>query len=103
MTDGGAGATGSPVTVDDVLSGVRARLPDVRIERLQVSHPADDDNLWSTAHGGSASRFSPVQIETHTGGLPPFLIEGDGAGQRYETSGADEAVDVILEWLGPAS
>jgi hypothetical protein len=31
------------------------------------------------------------------GGRPPFLIEGDGRGQRRRTSGVREAVDLIVE------
>jgi hypothetical protein len=84
-----------PVTIDRVLDELRARVPDVRIERLKVKWPADDDNLWFIGSGP----FPDVQIGSHPDGLPPFLIEGKGTGERRETSDVADAVDVIVRWL----
>jgi hypothetical protein len=88
--------SGGPV--DAVFSALEARFPDIVIERLQVSHPdADDDNLWFIRTHTDAA--VAVQIETHPGGEPPFLVEGDDAGQRVETSSAGEAITVATGWL----
>jgi hypothetical protein len=83
--------------VEQVLGAVRSRLPSVRIERLQVKHPGDDDNLWFIT-----SNETEIQIETHPGGCPPFLIEGGLPDQRRKTSDVSEAVELILGWFaGP--
>lgn len=52
------------------------------IDRLQVSHPADDDNLRFITFRG---RSIEAQIETRTDGPPLFLIEGPGTRQRRPT------------------
>jgi hypothetical protein len=86
--------SGGPV--DAVFAALEARFPGVVLERLQVSHPGDDDNLWFVrAHVDAAVT---IQIETRPGGQPPFLVEGDDVYQRAETSGADEAVALAAGW-----
>jgi hypothetical protein len=83
------------VNIDSVLDELRERLPEVHIERLKVTWPADDDNLWYIRSGAGPE----VQIECRSEGRGPFLIEGDGRGQRMETADAREAVNTIVEWL----
>ncbi len=86
-----------------VLSAVRQADPSLRIDRLQVTHPADDDNLWLFSEGSAREvakgESIEVQIATHQGGQPPFLIESSGYDQRLTTSDVGEAVAVILTWL----
>jgi hypothetical protein len=84
--------TGGPV--DEVLARVRAAVPGLVVERLQVTHPADDDNIYFLGDGHDADR---VQIDTGAGGRPPFLIE---ATERFETSDVAEAASVVSSWLG---
>jgi hypothetical protein len=86
-----------PITIERLFDELRARLPDVEIERVKVKWPADDDNLWYIRSGGD----SEVQIGCRPEGRGPFLIEGDDPRQRVEAAHADEAVDAILEWLTP--
>lgn len=86
--------TGGPV--DAVLASLHAARANLSIQRLRVSHPADDDNLWFI---GVAGQPDDVQIDAHPGGQPPFLIEGNDDGQRLSTSDTDEAVATILSWL----
>lgn len=83
----------SPVEL--VLAEVRRRAPSAVIEQLQVAHAADDDDLWFIRD----STRVEVQIGSHPGGQPPFLVEGDMAEQREETSEVHRAVELILEWL----
>jgi hypothetical protein len=85
---------GDPVEV--VLARLRQHRPAIRIERLRVKYPADDDNLWFI--GGTAG--SKVQIETGPDHAPPFLIEGDQWDQRRHVPDVDAAVALILDWLG---
>jgi hypothetical protein len=83
-------------SVEAVFAQLRKRLPSVSIDQLAVKHPADDDNLWFI----KAEAHCEVQIGSHPGGRPPFLIEGNMPGQRQETSEVAEAVDLIVGWLG---
>ena len=83
-------------TVEAVFALLRQRLPSVSIVRLAVKYPADDDNLWFIRAGGERE----VQIGSHPGGRPPFLIEGDLPDQRHWTSEVAETVDFIVAWLG---
>ena len=73
---------------------VREGLPDATIERLQVTHPADDENLWFVRRGDRE-----VQFDCHPGGQPPFLVEGDGLDQRQSAGSAEAAAKVIVKWL----
>jgi hypothetical protein len=100
--EGTAGAQGrlrlmgtSPV--DEVISAVRERRPGVQIDRLEVTHPVDDENLWFFRAASGAD----VQLESGPGGVGPFLIEGDRVGQRAEASDVSGAVEIVLDWLGP--
>ncbi|MDQ3641346.1 MAG: hypothetical protein M3450_07760, partial [Actinomycetota bacterium] len=83
-------------SVETVFALLRQCLPSVSIVRLAVKYPADDDNLWFIRADGRRE----VQIGSHPGGRPPFLIEGDLPDQRHETSEVAEAVDSIVAWLG---
>jgi hypothetical protein len=80
--------------LDQVLARVRAALPWLVVERLEVTHPADDDNVYFLGEEHGAGR---VQIDTGDDGRPPFVIE---AQERFETSDVAEAVAVVSSWLG---
>src|SRR5258708_31631538 len=79
--------------LDDVLDEVRRRVPGLVVERLLVSHRADDDNVYFIGDQRGRGR---VQVDTRPGGQPPFLIED---GRRTETSDPVQAAEVILAWL----
>jgi hypothetical protein len=87
--------------VDEVFRRVRASVPGVRVERLSVKFPADDDNVWWVWTGAERrlDAVRSVQIDSASDGAPPFLIEGDGDGERLETKDAAVAVAAILRWL----
>jgi hypothetical protein len=84
--------TGGPV--DEILARVRATVPGLTVERLQVTHSGDDDNVYFL---GDEHDVDCVQIDTGADGRPPFLIE---AGERFETSDVAEAASVVSSWLG---
>jgi hypothetical protein len=83
--------TGGPL--DDVLDAVRAQVPWLVIERLTVTHPVDDHNVYFL---GDAEDYNRVQVDTSPNGQPPFLIEGT---ERLETSDLAEAIATIVTWL----
>jgi hypothetical protein len=82
-------------TVEEIFDELRAQLPSVVIERIQVKWPADDDSVWFVRSDAPGS----VQVDTCPGGYAPFLIEGGEPNQRRETSDVHEAVGLILDWL----
>lgn len=69
--------TGGPI--DEVFAGLRREFPDLAIERLVGTHPADDDNVfWISVRLSPRFRgWESVQVDTYPGGRPPFLLEGD--------------------------
>jgi len=85
--------TGGPI--DDVFDQLREHVPGLIIERLEVKHPADDDNLYCLFFA-DWDKFENIQVETADGGQPPFLIEN---GQQHETTDITEAVTLIRAWL----
>jgi hypothetical protein len=87
--------TGGPL--DDILDQVRRHNGDLVVERLQVTHPADDDNVYFL---GDTSRLDRVQLDTAPNGQPPFLIE---AHESMTTSDPTLASTVIQDWLGHSS
>lgn len=80
-----------------VVDLVRSRAPAVVVERLVGSHSTDDDRVFRF---GPASNPGRVRIDTGPNGRPPFLVEAE---QRFTTDNPEDAADVILAWLGPAS
>ena len=77
-----------------MLYAVRAQVPWLVVQRLTVTHPVDDDNVYFL---GDAEDHNRVQVDTSGNGRPPFLIEG---AERLETSDPAEAVATIVTWLG---
>jgi len=87
--------TGGPL--DDVFDQLRQHVPTLIVERLQVTYPADDDNVYFV---GDQHDLDRVQIDTYPGGQPPFLIENGG---RHQTADTAEAVAIIRNWLEQGS
>jgi hypothetical protein len=86
-----ADRTGGPV--DEVFDQLRERVSGLTIERLQVTHPADDDNVYFIGDQHGPGR---IQIDTSPAGEPSFLIENGG---RHQTSDPAEAATIIHGWL----
>lgn len=91
-TWGSADLTGGPI--DEVFAALRRAFPDVKIERLAVTHSADDDNVWFISRMGKS--YS-LQIDSMPNGEPPFLLESDASQRR--TDNAVEAIHILTEWL----
>lgn len=88
---GPSDVTGGPV--DDVFAQLRAGVPGLVIERIEVTHAGDDDNLFFV---GDERGFERVHVEVRPGGQPPFLIED---AERLETSDVALAVATVRSWL----
>lgn len=82
--------------VDKLLAALRQAHPRLAVERLQVKHPADDDNLWFVSDG-----TQEVQFECHPSGRPPFLVEGGKTDERVLAQSVDDALSAIRRLLCP--
>jgi hypothetical protein len=88
--------------VDRVFALVREAVPDAKFERLRVTFPAGDDNVWWVWVGPEPRTVGQrsVQIDTHPDGTPPFFIEGDDEPRKtLTTSDASQAAEAIVRWL----
>ncbi|GAA3219787.1 hypothetical protein ACFO1B_17865 [Dactylosporangium siamense] len=83
--------TGGPI--DEVFDNLRQNIPHLLIERLDVTHPSDDDNVYFL---GVSPRPDLVQIDTAPHGQPPFIIEAD---QRIVTDDPLHAATTTRAWL----
>jgi hypothetical protein len=79
--------------VDELFDQLRARIPGLAVERLTVTHPADDDNVYFI---GDERRSDHIQLDTGPGGEATFYIENGG---RHQTADAREAADIIAKYL----
>jgi hypothetical protein len=87
----GADRTAGPV--DEVFDQLRRHIPGLIAERLEATHPADDDNVYFIGDEHGPDR---IQLDTAPGGQPLFYIENGG---RHKTSEAAEAAAIIRSWL----
>lgn len=70
-----------------------SRIPGLIVERLQVTHPADDDNVYFI---GDEDGLDRIQLDTFPDGQPSFYIENGG---RHQTSEVAEAASIIGSYL----
>ena len=83
--------------LDAVIALIKARLPGISVEQLQVKHPgADDGGLWFFSH--PAGRFE-AQLESQNGDFP-FILESDGTPLREQVASPAAAVDALVARLG---
>jgi hypothetical protein len=83
--------TGGPL--DELLDQLRSRIPGLIVERLQVTHRADDDNVYFI---GDEYGLDRIQLDTFPDGQPSFCIENGG---RHQTSEVAEAASIIGSYL----
>lgn len=78
---------------DEILHRVRAAVPELRIERLVSTWPADDDNVYWLQHAGLE-----VQVDTPPDGKLPVLVETNSS--RVEAGTVEAAASLIIGLLG---
>jgi hypothetical protein len=88
--------------VDRIVEGVRQIFPEVIVDQLRVTHPADDDGLWYFHLPENPN--DDIQIESSYGSCP-FLIENMGNDDRKSGDSVDQVVSIICEYFrdGPKS
>ncbi len=81
-----------PRDIDKIIDHLRAAMPGVEVEKLQVSHSGvDDDGLWFIKLPGKSRE---VQIES-SNGTCPFVIESNFGAERLCGNSVDEVVEKI--------
>jgi hypothetical protein len=80
--------------VDAVFDALWTEFPEIKIERLTVTHPGDDNNVWYI--NGTVRDFE-IQLDTAPGGQPPFIVESNI--EREKPSNAADAIKIIRSWL----
>ena len=85
--------------IDDVFDRLRTERPNLVVQRLECTHPGDDDNVYWLWDGGS-DNGDDIQIDTNVDGRPPILIEDD-AGHRYDLDSpdVDDVVGIVRRML----
>lgn len=86
--------------IDVVKQRVRERFPNVRVEQLHVTHPADDDGIWYFRLPGAER--DEIQVENSSGEYP-FVCETYRSDIRHTTETIEATVDLISEHLSSAS
>ena len=82
--------------VDRIIEGVRQMFPEVIVDQLKVTHPADDDGLWYF-HLPENPR-DDIQIESPYGNCP-FLIENMRNDERRNGESVEQVVSIICEYF----
>ena len=79
--------------IDEIKRRLTSVYPQVHVEQLRVTHPADDDGLWFFRVG-----LVEVQLESSSGNCP-FLLESSGHPRRRTVATVDGAVAALIEEL----
>ncbi|TCO65399.1 hypothetical protein EV192_1011191 [Actinocrispum wychmicini] len=80
--------------LDDVFVDARRVVPGLRVERLQATHPGDDDNVYFLSVG---SGTDCIQVDSGQCGQAPFIVEGV---TRTDTSDPAEVLAAICREFG---
>ncbi|MGW6936292.1 hypothetical protein ACWGE0_39965 [Lentzea sp. NPDC054927] len=91
--------TGGPV--DELFAALRQKVRGLRVERLAVLNPNDDDNVWVITRARDGAE---IKIDTFPSGRLPFHVEADGE-RPVDHQRVADAVAHVERWLriGPAS
>jgi hypothetical protein len=80
--------------IDEITTRVKASHPEVKVTRLKVTHPDDDNGLWFFQATGVE-----IQLES-TSGQCPFMLESDAHDRRRWVHSVEEAVRAVEQELG---
>lgn len=83
--------------VDQIIQEVKLVIPEVTVDQLRVSHPADDDGIWFFSLPGLDR---DIQIESPFG-MCPFIIETneERSLEARKADSRDAAVSMIVDYL----
>jgi hypothetical protein len=76
--------------IERIIELVRARLPDIDVEQLQVKFPADDDGVWWFKLPGVQA---DVQLDSSSGQCP-FLVDTSDSKSPMEAVTLDSVDDI---------
>lgn len=82
--------------VDRIIEDVRQIFPEIIVEQLKVTHPADDDGLWFFHLPENPK--DEIQIESPYGNCP-FLIENMRNDERKNGETIEQVVAIICEYF----
>lgn len=82
--------------IDKLIDVLKRKIPNIRVEKLQVLHESDDDGLWFCRHSGSSVE---INIES-SDGMFPFLLESDRDEKRVHAECIDEVVSYVTSVWG---
>ena len=82
--------------VDRIIEAVRQAFPDVIVDQLKVTYPADDDGLWYF-HLPEKPK-DDIQIESSYGNCP-FLIENMRNDDRENGESVEQVVSIICQYF----
>jgi hypothetical protein len=87
--------------IDEIIEGVRRKLPNVKVSQYRPLLPADDDGIWWFSLPDVAKN---VHVESPYGNCP-FVIETEeqSSGDALRASSATDAVNLIVQYLKAAS
>jgi hypothetical protein len=77
----------------ELLDQLRSLIPGLIVERMAVTHRADDDNVYFI---GDEHGLDRIQLDTAPDGQPSFYIDNGG---RHETAEVLEAASIIGSYL----
>ena len=82
--------------IDQIISRVRARAPNVTVTQMHKINPGDDDGLWWFDVGDEKDN---IQIES-SNGMCPFLVEtaGQCCANARTAESVDDAVNMIVKF-----
>ncbi len=72
--------------IDKIIEAVKTQFPNIIVEQLKVTHPADDDGIW---YFSFEKLKDEIQIESSYGKCP-FLVESVRNDERRSNNSIDE-------------
>jgi hypothetical protein len=82
--------------VDRIIEAVRLAFPNVVVDQLKVTHPADDDGLWYFHLPENPK--DAIQIESSYGNSP-FLMENMRNDDRENGESVEQVVSIICQYF----
>jgi len=82
--------------IDQVITALRRRHPDLNVKEPPTTHAADDDEIWFIKHPSTSVE---VQLKSPNGNCP-FMIESSLNPDRLHAASIGEAINMVSTMLG---